>query len=316
MKCLLCGAKGHHARARQCPKRGAFAPSRIPTSHFDQELTPLPEASPSIRTAKGKGKARAITTPSANSFEALAELAGSGPDDVNDEPFIQVPIKSKRITAPKPARPSYKGKAPANTVPTGTAALALEGKKSTGFEILAKNAGIDISMADDDCEAPEAGDTFGKRVRNTQLPDLEEENARKAQELMDEADAMHVALSLETVPPTPPFDPSVLQHMTDMVESVARTVEFHEARVRQPTYLTTMLADGGEPARNALQGVVDRDWNRDAHQPGSSNTIPDTTFAGGIRHHQHGHMSHIVGPTITFLPEPSSDHVNPPHDNV
>lgn len=27
MKCLLCGAKGHHARACQCPKRGAFAPS-------------------------------------------------------------------------------------------------------------------------------------------------------------------------------------------------------------------------------------------------------------------------------------------------
>ena len=272
------------------------------------------EAPPSIRTAKGKGKERAHLDPSANSFEALAEIAGNGPGDVNDELFTQVPIKSKRITAPKPARPSYKGKAPAGKVPTGTAALALEGKKSTGFGALAKAAGIDISIADDDCEAPD--ETFWDRVRESPLPDLEEDKAREAQELMDAADAMQVALSLETVPPTPPFNPSVLQHMNAMVDSAVRTVENHAAQGTQPTYLTTMLASGGEPARNALQGVVDRDWNRDAHQPGDSDTIPDTTFAGGLRHHQHGHMSHLVGPVITFLPEPSSEHVNPPHDNV
>jgi hypothetical protein len=85
-KCLLCGASGHHARAKNCPQRGDFVPPRLPKV-APVEVTPVEDTRVVVPPAalrrmtqpppgrKGKGVAKAGGRQEA--MKLLVEEAGN-----------------------------------------------------------------------------------------------------------------------------------------------------------------------------------------------------------------------------------------------
>ena len=92
-KCILCKGSGHHARSRNCPKRGNFAPPPL-TKH--EERGPLQHANPTVTaTAAHDAEKAQEADPAIESFvttqrEPSGQEEPSGPED------IPAPRKAKK----------------------------------------------------------------------------------------------------------------------------------------------------------------------------------------------------------------------------
>ena len=97
-KCILCKGSGHHARSRNCPKRGNFAPPPL-TKH--EERGPLQHANPTVTATAANDAEKAQEADPAIEPFVTTQREPSGQEEPSGPEDIPAPRKAKKKKAGK-----------------------------------------------------------------------------------------------------------------------------------------------------------------------------------------------------------------------